>query len=182
MLNNQQIKLVQTAVRAAGLRTKEFEGRYRMLLGQYKQPNGSPVTSCKQLTNPQIEDLLAICEANGWRMPGKPADYYRQKAAKQSGYASYAQELAIKHLAGDLGWNDLQLTGMLKRMTGREIVTIATLRPKEAYKIIEALKAMVSRERGVNYSNLKQIQEDMDRVPEAVHGEVAKDGQKSQVG
>ena len=74
MLNNSQIKLVQVAVRAAGLRGKGFDGRYRLLLGQYHQPNGQPVTSCKQLNNWQIDDLLAICESHGWRCPGKADD------------------------------------------------------------------------------------------------------------
>ncbi len=182
MLNSQQIKLIQTAVRAAGLRTKQFEGRYRMLLGQYKQSSGSPVTSCKQLTNPQLEDLLAICEGLGWRMPGKPDNYFRFKVATESEYASFAQQEAIKHLAGDLGWDDRQLEGMLKRMTGGFATNISGLTPGQAYNIIEALKAMLGRERGTSYSNLSEVQEDMDRVPEAVHGEVAKDGQKSQVG
>jgi len=106
MLNKDQIKLVQTAVRAAGLRTKYCEGRYRLLLGQYRQPGGSPVTSCKQLNNSQLEDLLAICEANGWRMPGKPDDFYRSKINNESDIASFAQQSAIRKLADDLSWNE----------------------------------------------------------------------------
>lgn len=164
MLNKDQIKLIQTAVRAAGLRTKDFDGRYRLLLGKYKQPNGNPVTSCKQLNNSQLEDLLAICEAHGWRMPGKSANYFRFKVATESHIASFAQQSAIKHLAGDLGWGDEQLSGMLKRMTGGFATNVAALRPGQAYNIIEALKAMFSREEGKRYSNLKEIQEDMEVV------------------
>jgi len=164
MLNNNQIKLIQTAVRAAGLRTRMFDGRYRLLLGQYKQPNSRPVTSCKQLNNMQLDDLLAICESHGWRQPRKPEDFYREKAAKQSGYAGYALQGAVRHLAGDLGWSDLQLAGMLKRMTGGEVTNIAMLKPGQAFKIIEALKAIFSREKGKTYSNLKQIQEDVEAV------------------
>lgn len=181
MLNNNQIKLIQTAVRAAGLRTKHFDGRYRMLLGQYLQPNGRPVTSCKQLNNSQLEDLLAICEAHGWRMPDKPENFYRFKVATESDIASFAQQSAIKKLGEDLGWNDAQLGGMLKRMTGGFATTVIALSPGQAYKIIECLKAILTRDTGKSYSNLREIQEDMDRVPEAVHGEVVTDGQKSQV-
>lgn len=171
MLNGSQIKLVQTAVRAAGLRTKQFEGRYRFLLSHYIQPNRSPVTSCKQLNNSQLEDLLAICESLGWRMPGKPENYFRLKVATKSQYASFAQQQALKHLAGDLGWNDIQLEGMLKRMTGGFATNVSGLTPGHAYNIIEALKAMLGREKGVSYSNLKEVQEDME----------VKDGQTSQV-
>ena len=164
MLNKSQIKLVQTAVRAAGLRTKNFDGRYRMLLRQYKKPDGCPVKSCKQLNNMQLDDLLAIGEAHGWRMPGKPENHYRSKVATQSSVASFAQQSAIKHLAGDLGWNDLQLNGMLKRMTGGFASHVSALKPAQAYQVIEALKAILSRETGRQYSNLKEIQDDMEAV------------------
>ena len=176
MLNNNQIKLIQTAVRAAGLRSKNFDGRYRMLLAQYKQPNGSAVKSCKQLNNSQLDDLLAICEAHGWQMPDKPQDFYRTKVSKQYDTASFAQQSAIKHLAGDLGWNVHQLGGLLKRITEKEgwfVTDVASLSPGFAYKTIEALKAILGRERGKHYSNLKQIEQDCKEVT---------DGQTNQVG
>ena len=164
MLNTQQIKLVQTAVRAAGLRNGRADGRYRLLLAQYKQGSGRPVTSCKQLNNMQLEDLLAICESHGWRMPGKPVNYFRFKVATESHIASFAQQSAIKHLAGDLGWNDEQLAGMLKRMTGGFVTNVAALSPAQAHEIIEALKAMVGRQEGKQYTNLQQIKEDKEAV------------------
>ena len=173
MLNNQQIKLVQTAVRTAGLRSKGSDGRYRLLLGQYRQPNGRPVNSCKQLNNYQLDDLLAICEAHGWRMPGKTETFYRENIIGSSDHASYAQREAIKYLAGDLGWQEHQLCGMIKRMTREKKTSIVLLSPAEAYNIIEALKIIFGREQGKQYTNLKEIQKDM---------EVARDGKKSQVG
>jgi len=172
MLNKQQIKLLQTAVRAAGLRGKNTDGRYRLLLGQYKRPNGRPATSCKHLNNSQLEDMLALCEAHGWQMPGKPADFFRSKIAVHYDVATFAQQSAIKNLAGDLGWNDNQLGGMLKRATNGEVTNVCSLTPKQAYKTIEALKAILGRTRGKHYSNLKQIQEDME----------VKDGQTCQIG
>ena len=171
MLNTQQIKLIQTAVRSAGLRNGKADGRYRLLLGQYKQPNGKPVTSCKQLNNMQLEDMLAICESYGWRMPGKPANYFRFKVATQSHVASFAQQSAIGHLAGDLGWNDAQLSGMLKRMTGGFVSNVAGLSPAQAYNVIEALKKMFGRQEGKQYNNLQQIRENME----------AKDGKANQI-
>jgi hypothetical protein len=147
MLNKRQIQLVQMAVRGAGLRGKGFEGRYRLLLGQYTLANGRAVTSCRELTNEQLDDLLAICESLGWRHPGKVANYYRTRAAAaDDGLASYAQIAAIRHLAGDLGWTAENLKGMLMRMAAKTDLT--ALRGPEAWKIIEALKAMVLRGRG----------------------------------
>ena len=163
-LNTKQIRLVQAAVRGAGLRRKGFDGRYRLLLGKYTQPNKKPVTSCKQLNNSQLEDLLAICEAHGWRMPGKKENYFQSKRTRNSEHASFAQQSAVKHLAGDLGWNDRQLGGMLKRMTGGFASNVTSLSPGYAYRVIEALKAMVGRGQGKQYSNLREVQTDMEVV------------------
>ncbi|MCK4958056.1 MAG: DUF1018 domain-containing protein [Planctomycetes bacterium] len=173
MLNNQQIKLIQTAIRKAGLRGKGFDGRYRMLLAQYKQSGGSPVTSCKQLNGFQLVDLLAICESYGWQCPGKEPGHFRKKAAAQENTASYGQQEAIRHLAGDLGWNDLQLNGMVKKMTGGKVSAISVLTPGQAYKLIEALKAILSRSTGKQYSSLNEIKDDFRKEP-------AKDGKEKQ--
>ena len=172
MLTKQQIKLIQTAVRGAGLRSARAEGRYRLLLAQYRQPSGKPVTSCKQLNHGQLEDMLAICEAYGWRMPGKEEDYYRMKRARSESVASFAQQEAIKHLAGDLGWYDYQLEGFLKRMTGGFVTNVAGLNPAQAYDVIEALKSMFGRQVGKEYKNLKEVQQDM----EVNNGETCKVG------
>jgi len=162
MLTKQQIKMIQTAVRAAGLRSSEFEGRYRLLLGQYLQPNGEAVTSCKQLNHGQLEDMLAICEAYGWRMPGKEANHFRLKRANKENVASFAQQAAIEYLAGDLGWNELQLGGLLKRLTNGFAEAVVALSPGQAYNVIEALKSMIGRRAGKQYNNLKEVQADME--------------------
>jgi len=170
MLNKQQIKLVQTAARAAGLRTARFDGKYRFLLSQYAQSNGQRVTSCKQLNNWQLDDFLAICEAHGWRMPGKPTDYYRRKIIQQGNYASFAQQSAVRKLAKDLGWDIEHLNNFISKMTNKPILNlsfasgIVNLQPAEAYKIIEALKAMLGRETGKKYSSLTEVQKDMEAV------------------
>ena len=162
MLNNNQIKLLQVAVRKAGLRGKGFDGRYRLLLSQYKQPDGRAVTSCKQLNNWQLDDLLAICESHGWQMQCKAPDYYQKKVASRSQFASYAQQQAIKYLAGDLGWDDPQLCGFIGRQTNHKVTNIITLSPEQAYGIIEGLKAILGRKTGKRYSSLTQVQTDME--------------------
>ena len=171
MLNKKQIQLVQIAVRAAGLRGKDFEGRYRLLLGKYTQPNGTKVNSCTQLNNSQLDDVLAICEALGFRAINKDANHYRLKVAKRDSFASFAQQAAIKNLAGDLGWGEFGLNGFIKRMTGRKTDCVVSISPGQAWRIIEALKTMLSRETGKSYKNIDEIMDDFSE---------AKDGKKEQ--
>jgi len=167
-LNKGQIAILHIAVKAAGILETKDDRRYRMLLGQYQRPDGSAVTTCKDLTNGQLGDMLAICEARGWRCPGRAEDYFRKKSAHaDSDRASWAQIEAILHLAKDLGWDEYQIPGMVKRVIGDEKHP-TELYPAEAYKVIEALKAMVSRKAGRSYKNLREIQKDM----EAEHAEV----------
>ena len=164
MLTKQQIKLIQTAVKAAGIRTKNADGRYYFLLAQYRDPAGRPVKTCKDLNNMQLTDLLAICESYGWRMPGKADDHYRRMASERFGRASYAQLAAINYLRGDLGWGPQQLEGFLQRMTmhtGR-VRQAVQLTSHEAYKVIEALKAIVGRAAGKQYGNLRDVQSDVE--------------------
>ncbi|MBW8017091.1 MAG: DUF1018 domain-containing protein [Planctomycetes bacterium] len=170
MLNNRQIMMLQTALRKAGLRGKGGDGRYRMLLGQYKQSNGQPVTSCKQLNHYQFEDILAICESYGWQCPGKEADHFRKLAAARGNVASFGQQKAIEHLAGDLGWEEFQLAGMIKRMTNGKATSVAVLTPRQAYHTIEALKNMVSTKTGNKYNSLNEIRDDFGK--EATDGQV----------
>ena len=160
MLNNNQIKLVQVAIRSAGLRTKYCDGRYRLLLARYCQPNGSSVKSCKQLNNWQLDDLLAICESLGWRYPNKSDDYYRQKVRDNqlTDGLSMAQLNAIGFLSGDLGWDEIHLNYFLKKMTGQDAAV--KLSKMQAFGVIEALKAMYGRKEGKDYKNLKEIQKD----------------------
>jgi len=162
MLNKGQIKLVQTAVRTAGLRYKNDDGRYRLLLRQYRQPGGAPVSSCTQLNHSQLEDLLAICESFGWRHPGKAADFYRKKIKRPGHAASFAQQAAIQHLAGDLGWGDSQLAGMIERMTQARKRLVSELTSRQAYNLIEAMKAMFARGAGRRFGNLRGIQREME--------------------
>lgn len=161
MLNKNQIKLLQTALRAAGIRGKAIpDGRYRALLRQYKTPRG-PVTSCKQLNNFQLTDLLAICESRGWRMPGKSAGHYRDKVRADYNYASFAQREAIRLMGSDLGWTEDHLAGMIKRMTKGRTDFLAELSPKEAFGLIEALKSMLGRKMGTSYKSLSDVTEDL---------------------
>lgn len=163
MPNKQQIRLVQIAVKQARIRTPQGDGQYLLLLSQYKQSNGRAVTSCKQLTNSQIEDLLAICESLGFRHPGKPEDFYRKKVMEQDeAFASYAQQSAITKLAEDLCWSAEHLKNFINKMTDGCTDRIALLTPSQAYKVIEGLKAILSRQTGTKYDSMQDAKKDME--------------------
>jgi hypothetical protein len=166
--------MVQTALRAAGLRGRNSaqESRYRMLLGKYLQSSGAKVTSCKQLNNSQLEDLLALCESMGWRCPGKTENYFRCKAERNvdGDIASFAQQQAIRHLAGDLGWTDSNLIGLIFKMTKGICDGLEQLSSRQAWGIIECLKSMFARKQGKPYQTLKDIRDDVEGI--------VKDGKK----
>jgi len=151
------------------LRSAHGDRRYRLLLLQYRH-SGGVVTSCKQMNNWQVDDLLAICEALGWRCPGRAENHFRKKVAEDQELASFAQRSLIKHLRDDLGWNNKQLGGMIKRITKDRTDTVTELRPIDAYKLIEALKSMFCRKYGLAISSATEIKK---------HVEAARDGKES---
>jgi hypothetical protein len=172
MVTKEQIKLMQVAAKAAGLRTKGQDGRYYLILAQYKTKYGKMCSSCTELNNWQIDDFLAICESLGWRYPGKSETYCRERAAAayDADYASYAQRQAIDYLAGDLGMHGEPLKAFCLRMTRQRTDSILQLSPREAYVIIEALKAALCRQDGVRYESVADIHNYHTHLKEVEHG------------
>lgn len=161
MLNAEQIKLVQTAIHKAGIRKPGEDSRYRLLLAQYKDSKGRAIVSCKQLNNWQLDDILAICESHGWRMPGQSETFYRDKTAEltDSNTASYGQQEAIKFLAADLGFSSPHLANFIRYMTRDEKDSVACLSPSEAWKITEALTAIIRKQTGIKFKSLAEIRD-----------------------
>jgi len=137
------------------------DSRYKLLLAQYRDGKGKQITSCKQLNYWQVEDVLAICEAYGWRMPGKSETFYRDKIAQRAegNTATFGQQKAIRFLADDLGFTDLHLANFIKYMTRDEKSSVADLTRKEAWKITEAFTAMLRRNTGIQFKNLQEIRD-----------------------
>jgi hypothetical protein len=176
MLNAEQIKLVQVACNKAGIRRPGQDGRYRLMLRQYTQPSGHPVESCKQLNNEQLDDILAICEAQGWRMPGQSKTFYRDKVAQKADgdIATFSQQQTILFLTQDLGFTDLHRKNFIKRMTRDKADSVSNLTRRQAWQITEALTAMIRRHTGINFQNLDEIRDYFMK-------EGVKDGQTNQI-
>ncbi len=136
-------------------------------------PQSKPVERFFDTMDRQMDDFLAICESLGWACPGKAANHFRQKNVNNELIISTPQMEAILHLKDDLGWNELQLAGMIRRMTGQLHDSVQYIAPQHAHNIIEAMKNMLARKTGKEYGNLQDVQDDM---------EVEADGEKEQTG
>lgn len=157
-LNVQQIKLVQTAARGAGLRFAKDDSRYRMVLRQYKQPNGKPVESCKQMSRSQVDDFLRLCESMGWENKQQQAKQsYRDQCSRHGSGASDAQIEAIMLLAQDLGYTPDQFPDMVSGFTHGRAGSLAELDGALASSLIEALKDKFGRMTGKYYYDLDEV-------------------------
>jgi len=56
---------------------------------------------------------------------------------------TFRQKLYIRHLAGDLGWDDPHFTNFLRKYYHRD--SIDSMSKKEAGKVIESLKSILAR-------------------------------------
>lgn len=139
------------------MRGKDGDGRYYLVLRQYKRPSGRFVASCKQLSHAQMTDLLALCESYGWQCPGKAADHFTKLAAREGHVASTAQQESILLLSGDLGWTDERLDRFILRMTNRQVRLVARLSVKQASKVIDGLRSILSRTDKTNYGSVKDV-------------------------
>jgi hypothetical protein len=160
-VSKKMIRVLQVAVKQLGLRSKEADGRYKLLLMQYSDQHGRPVESSTQLDRYQWEDLMAILEAKGFRHRDGDEHHYRREVERRvdaagGGKASAAQLEAIRQLARDLGWNDDGLDGFCVRVGKRRLENLGV---SGASKIIEALKAMLSRRDGTHYNKVGEVAE-----------------------
>lgn len=165
-MNAETLKLIHVAARQAGLITPAGDGRYRLVLARYRTPAGTAVRSSTQLNDRQVDDFLAICESLGFRHPVHGPTYYRNRIAGAYSLASGAQQAAILHLAGDLGWSDDHLANFLHRQTRDHKRLICELTPSQAWSVIEAMKSMFARQSGLSQTaTLKDVQEATDGCP-----------------
>ncbi|HUO10075.1 MAG TPA: phage protein GemA/Gp16 family protein [Phycisphaerae bacterium] len=129
-----ELRLVHMACRQAGLE----DAAYRLILR-----NAAGVESAKQLSQAGFEDVMAILEDSGFRHAGKPVDYWRSKVARRGSIAGERMVWKIMRLVGQ-GCH-YQLPGLCKRVSGDRVERVDRLTPREAYNLIELLKAVNER-------------------------------------
>ncbi len=149
-----QVRSLQIAAKQVGLRSGKDDGRYKLLLMQYKQPTGKPCQSCKELNQTQYEDFMAICESMGFVHYSGDERHYRDKRESRGDGKSFAQMEAIKAMATDLGWDAAHLQEFCAKMGG---VPLTYLSGADAGKVIEALKAMLGRRDKTHYARVSDV-------------------------
>ena len=129
-----EMKLIHVAYRQAGL----DEAQYRMVLR-----NVAGVDSAKSLSQVDLENVMAVFEDGGFRHAGKPADCWRAVVARRGSWCGERQVYLIEELAKEQPYD---LAGMCRRFSGDRASRPDKLYPREASKLIEALKAICWRQ------------------------------------
>ncbi len=129
-----ELKLIHLAYRQAGL----DEAQYHLILR-----NVAGVESAKELTQTSLEDVMATLEDSGFRHAGKPADYWRSKVAMRGSFCGARMEGKIKALAAQQTYD---LPGLCRRFSDDRVARVDKLMPREAHRLIEALKAICARQ------------------------------------
>ncbi len=137
-----EYRLLHLAVRQAGLE----EEHYRMILR-----NVAGVESSKELTQVDLENVMAVLEDSGFRHVGKPEDYWRSKVAMRGSICGERMVKKIEELAAGQKYD---LAGLCRRVSEDRVARVDKLRPREAYRLIEALKAIVQRAAGEQTSRV----------------------------
>jgi len=129
-----QLRLIHIAYRQAGLE----EEHYRLILA-----NVAGVPSAKDLTQASFEDVMAVLEDSGFRDRGKPADYWRGKVASRGRQCGERMAYKIHELAGQQ--SHYAMAGLCRRVSAGRTEAVEGLRPREAWNLIELLKAVIDR-------------------------------------
>jgi phage gp16-like protein len=129
-----QIQIVQIARRQVQLN----EPQYRMLLA-----NVAGVQSTKDLTNEDVERVMDVMEGMGFEDSKHGAGYWGRKAAR-IGFA--ANDRMIRKIETMAAETKYPLAALVHRFSSKRTDQVQQLLPREAWQLIEALKAIIARE------------------------------------
>ena len=110
---------------------------YRVLLR-----NVADTDSAKNLGQAEYEDVMAVMEAQGFKMIGQPADYWRGKVRRRDFEAGERMVRKIETMAAE---TDYKVPGLCMRFTHGRTDRADKLDPLEAYNAVEMLKAVIER-------------------------------------
>jgi hypothetical protein len=133
MATKPQIQLVQIARRQCGLN----EPQYRMLLA-----NVASVASTTQLDNTQVEDVMDVLESMGFVDRDHGAGYWAGKVQRRGHAVNERMLRKIEAMAAETKY---PLGALVRRMTSKRTDRPEQLLPREAWQLIEALKAIIDR-------------------------------------
>lgn len=128
-----QITTIQLGRRRVGLN----DAQYRLLL-----LNVAGVESCTKLDNRGVENVLAVLEALGFDGHVNGPTYWQEKAASRGERAGERMVHLIEQLAPGVPY---PLGALVRKQSAGRTDVAADLRPGEAWKLIEMLKAAAAR-------------------------------------
>jgi hypothetical protein len=131
-----QLKLIHIA--AGQVQGGLNDAQYRTLL-----QNVAGVTSAKSLTNASYEDCMAVLEDLGFRQRGEPEDYWRDKVFRRGSRPGERMVFKIEAMALECRY---ELPALCLRMSNHRTGDVRALYPREAWQLIEAMKAIEKRE------------------------------------
>lgn len=134
MPTNLQLKLIHVAYRQAGLN----EPQYRMLL-----KNVAGVDSAKKLLQRDFENVMAVLEDCGFRDTHHGETYWRDKIALAGSLCGARLVHKLKELAPQQRY---ELPGLCLRFSQGRTDQVTKLRPREAWQMVDMLKAVIARE------------------------------------
>jgi hypothetical protein len=129
-----QLALLHIAYKRAGLNEQQYRNVLR---------NAAGVESGRQLSNLDFENVMAVIEDSGFRDERFAADYWRAKVAARG----YLCGERMAHKIGELAPRQrYPLAALFGKFSDGRTEELAKLRPREAWNLIEMLKAVVERE------------------------------------
>lgn len=132
-----QIKTLRSGQRHCGLN----DAAYRVLLH-----NVAGVQSTLDLDNAGVEDVMAVLEDSGFNRHPKGPRYWRDTVATRGASCPRRMAHKIKDLAAQPGGIRYDLPALCRQHSGQRTGVVEELTPREAWKLIEMLKAVVVRE------------------------------------
>lgn len=140
-----QIKTVKMAQRALGL----DDGQYRLILR-----NVGGVDSCKDLTNPSFEKVMAFFEQMGFKDNRGGPGYWSNKANRQGELVNERIVFKIRALAQGQPYD---IGALCRRFSNHRTDQLHQLTPGEAYALVEMLKAVHERNDNVAASPPRRV-------------------------
>lgn len=153
-----QIIAIQSAKRWLMHNRAFTDAGYRMLLW-----NVAKKRSCTELGNSAVEDVMAVMEDMGAQQHPRGKTYWRDTVQRRaSGESSRNQVWAIHAAAALLG---IDARGFCFRMSNHRTRDPEALDAREAYNVLEALKAMIQRRTGEHLTSLEDAPASLPAAP-----------------
>jgi len=133
--------------------------------GEGERDSGGPSSTSPRLNNADFERFMAIVEDRaGGRILHFTPGYWQDKAGSRSAVANERMGAKIRALyrdyqAQDSGGGRYRLDGLVWRFSGGRTSKVEELKPKEAWNLIEMLKALVAKRGPVPEAKPSALQE-----------------------